>query len=108
MERGYLEQTRIQDEIDMNNVNRQSPGWRVTLPNPGAVARALRERRKSRALEKARNSQTGLYTLTMLAGWAIRLAARAEPDRKVRSARRNLLLDTWNRFSGNLGRQTRL
>lgn len=108
MERGYLEQTRIQDQLDMQAFHRNSPGWRVTLPSAKAVASALSERRRQRAIEKARSAQTGLFTLTMLAGWAIRLAARAEPNRRVRRERRNLLLDTWNRFSGNLGRQTRL
>ncbi len=60
------------------------------------------ERLRSLARKRAESSRRGLFTLMFMADWAIRLAVRSEPNHRVRRERRQLLLDRWRRYSGNL------
>jgi hypothetical protein len=77
-------------------------------PNSEEMAREQRRRRYALAFNEARHSRTGLFTVMMLADWAIAMAARTEPNRLVRYQRRHILQNTWRRLTGDLVRQTQL
>ena len=102
---GQIEQMRQQDYEATMALNAQAPEQQTTAPDPALVARERRARRRELAYEQARRARTGLVTMMVVAGWAISQAAQTEPNRAVREQRRNILSDTWRRFSGDLMRQ---
>lgn len=95
------------------NASNPSPGTLLT-EDVGYAMRVRREsalametsrrrsRRAAQAREEAYSSRTGLITTLTMARWAIHMAARTEPNPRVRRARENILLDRWRRFSGDL------
>lgn len=108
MERGYNENisnyTNVDQRAYLSN-NLIPVGWNVR-PSQAPEAVNKRRRRMVRVYEQARSARTGLFTLMLMADWAIKMAVRTEPNRAVRRQRRNILQSTWRRYSGDLVRQT--
>lgn len=67
-------------------------------------ARKAQERRLrlERAKQRARETNTGLVTFLLVAGWAVRLAANTISDPEERRARRQMLLRKWQQYGGDL------
>jgi hypothetical protein len=77
----------------------------MEAPNAAEKMNEPSERHRRWVRRAAERSRTGLFTLTLLADWAIRLAVMGERNQEVRTARRGILLERWRRYSGDLARK---
>jgi hypothetical protein len=66
------------------------------------AAEARRQRLREAAALKARESHSGTNMFMFLARSAIRFAVDKEPDPRVRSRRRNILLRRWEQYTREL------
>jgi hypothetical protein len=54
------------------------------------------------ANKRAKESNAGLLTFMMIGRYMVALAAKNEPNRQVRQAKRRQLVGTWNSYTNSI------
>lgn len=62
----------------------------------------LERKRRTHAIERARESKVGVAMYLMLSSIALRMSVQTERNPRMREARRNLLMRRWKQLSGDI------